>query len=62
MRLTFSPSSTRTTIIVNITNDDAYELTETFRATLSFNENSIQFVILSPDAAIATIMDDDGEW
>ena len=61
MALTFGPSSTRTTISVNIMNDDAYELTETFSATLSFDGAPVPRVTLSPDAAIATILDDDGE-
>ena len=61
MLLTFGPGNTDTTINVTIMNDDAYELTETFSASLSFDGDPVPRVTLSPDAAVATILDDDGE-
>ena len=61
MLLTFGPRNTSTTINVNTLNDDAYERTETFNASLSFDGDPVPTVTLSPDAAVATIVDDDGE-
>ena len=61
MLLTFGPGNTATTIEVNILNDDAYELTETLNASLSFAGDPVPRVILSPDVAVTTIVDDDGE-
>ena len=59
--LTFTPTNTMTTITVSIANDDAYELTETFNATLSFNGDPVPRVTLSPATAVTTIVDDDGQ-
>ena len=61
MLLTFSLDIAVITITVSIANDDVYELTETFNATLSFDGDPIPRVILSPATAVTTIVDDDGQ-
>ena len=58
MLLTFSPTNTTTTITVSITNDDAYELTETFNAALLFDGDPVPG---ETSTAITTIVDDDGQ-
>ena len=59
--LTFNLTNTLTTITVSIVNDDAYELTETFDTTLSFDGDPVPRVTLSPATAVTTIVDDDGQ-
>ena len=58
--LTFDSVTTTIDVPVNITDDTVFELTESFIATLSFPGAPPTGVILDPDSAQTTIIDDDG--
>ncbi len=58
--LTFGPGNTRTTVNVAVSDDNVFELNESFGGTLSF-DGSLESFTLSPDTATATIVDEDGE-
>ncbi len=54
------PGNTRTTVSVSVSDDDVFELNESFGGTLSFG-GSLERFTLGPDTATATIVDEDGE-
>ena len=58
--LTFGPTTSSIDILVDINNDNVFELTEMFSAALSFPGDPIPRVTLLPDSAQITIIDDDG--
>ena len=62
MLLTFGPMSNRSEIPVTIINNNVYELTEKFNGILSFPQDPVPKVALSPkfNAMNVTILDDDG--
>ena len=57
---TFGPTTSSIHILVNINNDNIFELTEMFSAALSFPGDPIPRVTLLPDSAQITIFDEDG--
>ena len=58
--LTFGPSTARIDIPVTVVDNNFYELTESFVATLSFPGDPVSRVSLSPESAQITIFDEDG--
>ncbi len=58
--LTFGPSSTTTTVDVTVTEDQIFELTESFGGSLSVS-GSFERITLDPDTAIAPIIDEDSK-
>ncbi len=58
--LTFGPSSTTTSVDVTVTEDQIFELTESFGGSLSVSD-SFERITLDPDTAIATITDEDSK-
>ena len=58
--ITFNPSRSRECVIINIVENDILESEEDFEVTLIPMDNE-DFVTLSPDVAIVTISDNDGE-
>ena len=61
--LMFSSLSTNQTVEVSISNDDLLEINEVFTAMLQLvNEFDSQRVMLQPNEASVTILDEDGEF
>ena len=57
----FDSSRSRHTFKITIVNDNAFELTEFFYASLRFADAAPPRVTLDPSQAEITILDDDGE-
>ena len=60
--LTFTPSTTRLSVSIPITNDNVAESTETFISQLTGFTPSDAAVVLSPDVAAIHINDDDRKY
>ena len=63
--LTFTGTSTEQMVEVTIENDDLLEIDEVFRAMLDHelvNADDVGRVMLTPDVATVTILDDDSEY
>ena len=63
--LTFTSTSTEQMVQVTIENDDLLEIDEVFRAMLDHelvNADDVGRVMLTPDVATVTILDDDSEY
>ena len=59
--LTFTPSTTRLTVSIPITNDNVAESTEAFISQLTGFTPSDAAVMLNPDVAAIQIIDDDSK-
>ena len=59
--LAFGPGSTRLDVPVNIINDDVFEVTEDFSASLILVEGPADRVAVNPSRADVFILDDDGK-
>ena len=59
--LTFNSITTVIDIPVTINDDNVYELTEMFNATISFPGDPLPRVTLSPESALISIIDEDGQ-
>ena len=57
---TFESATDVINVSVTIPDDGIFELTELFNASLAFPGDPIPRVILAPDSAQVTILDDDG--
>ena len=58
---TFNSIISTIDVPVPITGDNIFELTELFSASLAFPGAPIPRVVLAPDSAEVTILDDDGQ-
>lgn len=58
--LTFGPASTRFDVTVNISNDNIFEVTEYFSASLTLSSQPVERIAVDPDNTDITIFDDDG--
>ena len=59
--LTFGPANTLVDIPVTINDNNVYELTEMFSAAISFPGDPLPRVTLSPESALISIIDEDGQ-
>ena len=59
--LTFNSITTVIDIPVTINDDNVYELTEMFSAAISFPGDPLPRVTLSPESALISIIDEDGQ-
>ena len=59
--LTFGPANTLVDIPVTINDNNVYELTEMFSAAISFPGDPLRRVTLSPESALISIIDEDGQ-
>ena len=57
----FNSSVTTYTYNISIINDDYFEFTESFLASLRFTNAAPEGVVLAPENANITIIDDDGK-
>ena len=57
-----TPSQTYANVSIPIINDDAFELTESFSASLSLVSPVTSRITIAPDEASITIEDDDSEF
>ena len=57
-----TPGQTYANVSVTIINDDAFELTESFSASLSLVSPNTSRITIAPDEASITIEDDDSEF
>ena len=56
---TFNAANQSTRVSIPLSDDNVYELTESFTASLGFVSIAVPLVSFSPDNAIVTITDDD---
>ena len=59
--LTFGPNVTRATTHINVNNDNIFEVTEQFYASLALTGGPINRVAVNSDHATVIILDDDGK-
>ena len=61
-QFTFDSVDRNTDISVSVIGNDIFELTELFVASLAFPGDPPRIVVLTPDSAQVTILDDDGQY